>query len=139
VIFIPKCRRKTLYADKESLAPRASVAMAPDAPVRGRAEGSSTATLDSAQAGHSLFAADLDGLRNAVIACRTEVRVIAVDARAWVTTLECRLVRGSEISAARWPMACACGPMACAFKLPPASSKPSSAIKLTSMCGMHRH
>lgn len=80
-------------ADKRALLHRASLVAMPNVPVRGDAEGFGVAALEAALAGRPLVAADIEGLRDSVIACRTGIRVAAEDPGAWIDTIARLLAR----------------------------------------------
>jgi phosphatidylinositol alpha-1,6-mannosyltransferase len=81
--------------EKWALLRRATVVVMPNVPVPGDAEGFGIAALEAAQAGRPLVAADLEGLRDAVIDRRTGVRVPAGDAAAWTRALATLLARAT--------------------------------------------
>jgi len=82
-------------AQKLALMRRATVVVMPNLPIPGDAEGFGIAALEAAYAGRALVAADIEGLRDAVIQCRTGVRVAAGDRSAWFRAIECLLTRPS--------------------------------------------
>ena len=80
-------------AEKQALLNRASLVAMPNVPVRGDSEGFGVAALEAALAGCPIVAADLEGLRDSVIECRTGIRVAAEDPDAWIDTIARLLAR----------------------------------------------
>ena len=82
-------------AERWGLLRRAAIVAMPNVPVRDDAEGFGVTALEAAVAGRPLVAADLEGLRDSVIACRTGIRVTALDAPAWIAVVTRLLERRS--------------------------------------------
>jgi len=80
-------------ARKSGLLARAAVMVMPNVRTYGDSEGFGIAALEAAGAGRPLVAADLEGLRDSVIACRTGVRVAPGDATAWIDAITRLLAR----------------------------------------------